>query len=216
MVATLIFQTTTPLLSLEIYTSSKIFKNLLICHVLKYLKSNSLLSAHQYGFYKERSSNELLLYLLIYCHPLLGYFGYLMLFLLLPVSLRLLVCLAKVCISRLTSYRFTLLYKHIFSILPISFLSIADCEISATSGVSSNIQHVSVLSLALKALFLVFINNFLKYQSALIIGFAEGSTLLCSSSFIFQPSSQLLFFLITQCLILLRMGSGEKFIIGHR
>ena len=44
-------------------TIAMVFESLLNCHILKHLESNSLLSDHQYGFRKARSTGDLLSYL---------------------------------------------------------------------------------------------------------------------------------------------------------
>merc|ERR1712002_1194798 len=44
-------------------TIAKVFESLLNAHILKHLESNSLLSDHQYGFRKARSTGDLLSYL---------------------------------------------------------------------------------------------------------------------------------------------------------
>ena len=54
---------------------AKVFETLLNSHFIKHLESNNLLSDHQYGFRKARSTGDLLSYLTHVWSPSLRNFG---------------------------------------------------------------------------------------------------------------------------------------------
>ena len=56
-------------------TVAKVFENLLNSHLIKHLESNKLLSDHEYGFRKARSTGDLLSYLTHVWSSSLGNFG---------------------------------------------------------------------------------------------------------------------------------------------
>ena len=168
-------------------TIAKVFETLLNCHIIKHLESLSLLSDHQYGFRKARSTGDLLSYLTHLWSSSLRNFGesYVVA---LDISKAFDRVWHKALLAKLPSYGFTPpLCNLISSFLSDRFISVVvDGATSSTFRVSSGVPQGSVLS---PVLFLLFINDLLDSPSALLHAFADDSTLHCSSSFLTQPSS---------------------------
>ena len=148
---------------------------MLNCHILKHFESNSLLFDHQYGFRKARLIGDLLFYLTHVWSSSIRNFGE---FYVVAVD----ICKAfdgvwhKALLVKLPPCGFTSpLCNLIFS-----FLSVIVDGSTSTFRVSSGVQQRSVLSLIL---FLLCINDLLDCPSALILAFADDSTLHSSLTF---------------------------------
>ena len=125
---------------------AKVFETLLNSHFIKHLESNNLLSDHQYGFHKARSTGDLLSYLTHARSSSLWNFGNHSSSLL--ISLRYLTVWHKALLAKLLAYGFTYSFcKLISSFLSNRFISVVfDGATSASFPVSSGVPQGSVLS----------------------------------------------------------------------
>ena len=153
---------------------------------IKHLESNNLLSNHQYGFCKARSTGDFLSYLTHTRSSSLRNFGESFV-----VALDISKASDRVwhnaLLTKLPAYSFTPSFcKLISSILFNRFISVAvDCATSASFPGSSGDRQSSVVS---PTLFLLFINDLLHASASDVHAFADDSTL-HKSSFQSQPSS---------------------------
>ena len=167
-------------------TIAKVFESLLNVHFLKHLESLSLLSDHQYGFRKARSTGDLLSYLTHIWSTSLRNFGESFV-----VALDISKAFDRVwhrsLLAKLPSFGFTpSLCNLISSFLSDRFISVVvDGATSSPFPISSGVPQGSVIS---PTLFLLFINDLLSSASCAIHSYADDSTLHCSSSFPTQPS----------------------------
>ena len=154
---------------------------------IKHLKSNNLLSDHQYGFRKARSTGDLLSYLTHVWSSSLKNFGESFV-VALDISKAFDRVWHKALLAKLPAYGFTPSFcKLISSFLSNRFISVVvDGATSASFPVSSGVPQGSVLS---PTLFLLFINDLLHATASDIHSFTDDSNLHKSSSFQCQPSS---------------------------
>ena len=126
---------------------AKVFKTLLNSHFNKHLESNNLVSYHQYGFRKARSTGNILFYLTHAWSSSLSNFGESFVW-------------HKALLAKLPAYGFTHPFcKLIFSFLSNPFISVVlDGTTSTSFPVFSGVLQGSVLS---PTLFLLFINELL-------------------------------------------------------
>ena len=171
------------LLSLRLF--AKVFETLLNSHFIKHLESNNLLSDHQYGFRKARSTGDLLSYLTHTWSSSLRDFGESFV-VALDISKAFDRVWHKALLAKLPAYGFTpSVCKLISSFLSNRFISVVDGATSASFPVSSGVPQGSVLS---PTLFLLFINDLLHATASDVHSFADDSNLHKSSSFQCQPS----------------------------
>ena len=168
-------------------TIAKVFETLLNSHFLKHLESNSLLSDHQYGFRKARSTGDLLSYLTDVWSSSLRDYGESFV-VALDISKAFDRVWHKALLAKLPSYGFTpSLCKLISSFLSDRFISVVvDGATSVPFPINSGVPQGSVLS---PTLFLLFINDLLHSTSCPLHAFADDSTLHISSTFASQPTS---------------------------
>ena len=168
-------------------TIAKVFESLLNAHFLKHLESIPLLSDHQYGFRKARSTGDLLSYLTHIWSTSLRNFGESFV-VALDISKAFDRVWHKSLLAKLPSFGFTpSLCNLIASFLSNRFISVVvDGTTSSPFPISSGVPQGSVLS---PTLFLLFINDLLSSSICAIHSYADDSTLHCSSSFPAQPSS---------------------------
>ncbi|MEL7196638.1 MAG: reverse transcriptase family protein, partial [Bacteroidota bacterium] len=166
---------------------AKVFEFMLNSHFLEHLESHSLISDHQYGFRKARSTGDLLSYLTDIWSSSLRDFGESFV-VALDISKAFDRVWHKALLAKLPSYGFTpSLTKLIASFLSSrSIAVVADGATSASFPVSSGVPQGSVLS---PTLFLLFINDLLCSPTSPIHSYADDSTLHKSSSFSSQPSA---------------------------
>ena len=163
------------------------FSKLLNSHFIKHLESNNLLSDHQYGFRKARSTGDLLSYLTHVWSSSLKNFGESFV-VALDISKAFDRVWHKALLAKLPAYGSTPSFcKLISSFLSNHFISVVvDGATSASFPVSSGVPQGSVLS---PTLFLLFINDLLHATASDVHSFADDSNLHKSSSFQCQPSS---------------------------
>ena len=168
-------------------TIAKVFEALFNSHIIKHLESNGLLSDHQYGFRKARSTGDLLSYLTDIWSSSLRDFGESFI-IALDISKAFDRVWHKALLAKLPAYGFTpTLCNLISSFLSNRFISVVvDGATSTPFPVFSGVPQGSVLS---PTLFLLFINDLLHSTSSSMHAFADDSTLHISSSFNSQPSS---------------------------
>ena len=166
---------------------AKVSETLLNSHFIKHLESNNLLSDHQYGFRKARSTGDLLSYLTHTWSSSLRDFGESFV-VALDISKAFDRVWHKALLAKLPAYGFTPSFcKLISSFLSNRFISVVvDGATSASFPVSSGVPQGSVLS---PTLFLLFINDLLHATASDVHSFADDSNLHKSSSFQCQPSS---------------------------
>jgi len=166
---------------------AKVFEFILNSHFLKHLETHSLLSDHQYGFRKARSTGDLLSYLTNVWSSSLRDFGESFV-VALDISKAFDRVWHKALLAKLPSFGFTpSITKLIASFLSNRSISVVvDGATSSSFPVSSGVPQGSVLS---PTLFLLFINGLLSSSSSPIHSYADDSTLHKSSSFNSQPSS---------------------------
>ena len=162
-----------------------VFETLLNSHFIKHLESNNLLSDHQRGFRKARSTGDLLSYLTHAWSSSLRNFGESFV-VALDISKASEKVWHKALLAKLPAYGFTPSFcKLISSFLSNRFISVVvDGATSASFPVSSGVPQGSVLS---PTLFLLFINDLLHATTSDVNSFADDSTL-HKSSFQCQPS----------------------------
>ena len=162
--------------------AAKIFETLLNSHFIKHLESNNLLSDHQYGFRKARSTGV--------THAWSSSRrNFAETFVVaLDVSKAFDRVWHKVLLAKLTAYGFNPSFcKLISSLLFNCFISIVvDGTTSASFPVSIGVPQGFVLS---PTLFLLFIYDLLHATDSDVHSFADNSNLHKSSSFQCQPSS---------------------------
>ena len=144
-------------------------------HFIKHFKSNNLLSDHQYGFCKARSTGDLLSYLTHVWSSSLKNFGESFV-VALDISKAFDRVWHKALLAKLPAYGFTPSFcKLISSFLSNRFISVAvDGATSASFPVSSGVLQGSVLS---PTLFLLFINDLLHATASDVHSFADDSNL---------------------------------------
>ena len=161
---------------------AKVFETLLNSHFIKHLESNNLLlSDHQYGFRKARSTGDLLSYLTHTWSSSLRDFGESFV-VALDISKAFDRVWHKALLAKLPAYGFTPSFcKLISSFLSNRFISVVvDGATSASFPVSSGVPQGSVLS---PTLFLLFINDLLHATASDVHPFADDSNLHKSFSF---------------------------------
>ena len=168
-------------------TVSKVHECLLNSHFLKHLESNSLLSDHQYGFRKARSTGDILSYITNVWASSLRDFGESFV-----VGLDISKAFDRVwhqgLISKLPSFGFPPSLCSLIS----SFLSdrsicvIVDGSTSPPFSINSSVPQDSVLS---PTFFLLFINDLLSSTNNQMHSYVDDSTLHSSMSFPSAPSS---------------------------
>merc|ERR1712035_158174 len=167
---------------------SKTFETILNRKFLKHLSTHNLLSDHQYGFRKERSTGDLLAFLTDSWSSSLRDFGE-------TFSIALDISKAfdrvwhKSLISKLPSYG---IYPSLCSFIS-SFLSdrsiavVVDGHCSSPKPINCGVPQGFVLS---PTLFLLFINDLLNLTQCSIYSYADDSTLHFSRSFPRCPTQQ--------------------------
>ena len=166
---------------------SKVFETLLNCHFLKHLESHNLLSDHQYGFRKARSTGDLLSYVTHVWASSLRDFGESFI-----VALDISKAFDRVwhrsLLAKLPSFGFppsicTLLLDYLSN---RSMEVVVDGSSSSSFSVNSGVPQGSVLS---PTLFLLFINDLLNTTSNAIHSYADDSTLHSSTIFPSRPTT---------------------------
>ncbi len=149
--------------------------------ILKHPSDHSLVSDHQYGFRKERSTGDLLAFLTEFWSSSLRDFGEFFL-VALDISKAFEKIWHKSLISKLPSSGF---YPSLCTFI-LSFLSdrsiatVVDGHCSSSKPINSGVPRGSVLS---PTLFLLFINDLVILTQCLIQSYADDSTLHYSTSF---------------------------------
>ena len=167
---------------------SKAFESILNKKILKHLSTHNLLSDHQYGFRKGRSTGDLLAFLTESWSSSLRDFGE-SFAVALDISKAFDRVWHKSLISKLPSYGF---YPSLCTFI-LSFLSdrsiaaVVDGHCSSPKPINSGVPQGSVLS---PTLFLIFINDLLNLTQCPIHSYADDSTLHYSTSFTRRPTSQ--------------------------
>ena len=152
-----------------------VFETLLNSHFIKHLESNNLLSDHQYGFCKARSTGDLLSYLTHAWSSSLRNFRESFV-VALDISMAFDRVWHKALLAKLPAYSFTpSCCKLISSFLSNSFISVVvDGATSTSFPVSSGVPQGFVLS---PTLFLLFINDLLHVTASDVHSFAYDLTL---------------------------------------
>ena len=121
---------------------AKVFETLLNSHFIKHLESNNLLSDHQYGLRKARSTEDLLSYLTHVWSSSLRNFGK-SFFIALDISKAIDRVWHKILLAKLPTYGFTSSFcKLISSFLSNRFISVVvDSATSASFPVSSGVPQ---------------------------------------------------------------------------
>ena len=167
---------------------AKVFESILNSHFLNHLEKNLLLSDHQYGFRKARSTGDLLSYLTHHWSSSLRDFGESFV-VALDISKAFDRVWHKALLAKLPAYGFTpSLCKLISSYLSCRSISVVvDGAASSTFQISSGVPQGSVLS---PTLFLLFINDLLHSSLIPSHSYADDTTCHSSSSFKSQPTSE--------------------------
>ena len=167
---------------------AKVFESILNSHFLHHLEKNLLLSDHQYGFRKARSTGDLLSYLTHLWSSSLRDFGETFV-VALDISKAFDRVWHKALLAKLPAYGFTpSLCNLISSYLSCRSISVVvDGATSSTFQISSGVPQGSVLS---PTLFLIFINDLLNASSIPSHSYADDTTCHTSSSFRSQPTSE--------------------------
>ena len=167
---------------------SKVFETILNRKILRHLSASNLLSDHQYGFRKGRSTGDLLSFLTNSWSSSLNGFGETFA-VALDISKAFDRVWHKALISKLPSFG---IYPSLCSFLS-SFLSgrsiaaVVDGHCSSAHPINSGVPQGSVLS---PTLFLLFINDLLNLTTCPIHSYADDSTLHCSMAFPSRPTQQ--------------------------
>merc|ERR1712121_350180 len=167
---------------------AKVFESILNSHFLHHLEKNLLLSDHQYGFRKARSTGDLLSYLTHLWSSSLRDFGE-------TFVVALDICKAfdrvwhKALLAKLPANGFTPSLCNLISIyLSCRSISVVvDGATSSTFQISSGVPQGSVLS---PLCFLLFINDLLDASSIPSHSYADDTTCHISSNFRSQPTSE--------------------------
>ncbi len=161
---------------------SKAFETILNRKFLKHLSSFNLLSDHQYGFRKRRSSDDLLAFLTDSWSSSLSPFGETFA-VALDISKAFDRVWHKALLSKLPSYGcYPALCSFLSSFLAgLSVAAVVDGHCSTSKPINSGVPHCSVLS---PTLFLLFINDLLSLTNCPIHSYADDTTLHYSTSFI--------------------------------
>merc|ERR1712002_1214306 len=167
-------------------TISKVFETILNIHFLKHLENNSLLSDHQYGFRRARSTGDLLSYVTSVWSSALRDYGESFV-VALDISKAFDRVWHKSLLSKLPSFGFppsicSLLLNYLSD---ISLLVMVDGSVSPPKSINSGVPQGCVLS---PTLFLCFINDLLSISSNHIHSYADDSTLHSSTMFPKGPS----------------------------
>ena len=165
---------------------AKVFESLLNSHFLTHLETHHLLSDHQYGFRKARSTGDLLSYLTHIWSSSLRDFGESFV-VALDISKAFDRVWHKALLAKLPTYGFsTPLCNLISSYLSNRSISVVvDGATSSTFQISSGVPQGSVLS---PTLFLLFINDLLSHTSIPSHSYADDTTCHISSTFKKPPS----------------------------
>ena len=167
-------------------TISKVFEMILNKHFLKHLENNSLLSDHQYGFRRARSTGDLLSYVTSIWSSALRDYGESFV-VALDISKAFDRVWHKSLLSKLPSFGFP---PSICALL-LNYLSnrsisvMVDGSVSPPHSINSGVPQGCVLS---PTLFLIFINDLLSLTSNPIHSYADDSTLHSSTIFPKPPS----------------------------
>ena len=168
------------------FTISKVFESILNNHFLKHLENNYLLSDHQYGFRRARSTGDLLSYVTSVWSSALRDYGESFV-VALDISKAFDRVWHKSLLSKLPSFGFP---PSICSLL-LNYLSdrslsvVVDGSVSPPRSINSGVPQGCVLS---PTLFLCFINDLLSITSNHIHSYADDSTLHSSTMFPKGPS----------------------------
>ena len=165
---------------------AKVFETLLNSHFIKHLESNNLLSDHQFGFRKARSTGDLLFYLAHTWSSFLRNFRESFV-VALDIPKAFVRVWRKALSAKLPAYGFTPSFcKLISSFLSNCFISVVVDGISSASfPVSSGVPQGSGL---LPTLFPLLINDLLHASASDVHSFFDDSTLHKYFSLQFQPS----------------------------
>ena len=166
---------------------AKVFETILNSHLLKHLEKNHLLSDHQYGFRKARSTGDLLSYVTHRWSSTLKAFGesYVVA---LDISKAFDRVWHKALLAKLPAFGFTPSLCNLIS----SFLSnrsisvVVDGATSSTFPISSGVPQGSVIS---PTLFLLFIDDLLQCTSLSSHSYADDTTVHVTSQFVSPPSA---------------------------
>ena len=167
---------------------SKVFENLLNSHFLRHLESHSLLSDHQYGFRKARSTGDILSYLTHVWSSSLKNYGETFA-IALDISKAFDRVWHKALLAKLPSFGFPpSLCNLILSFLSSRSISVrVDGATSKPFPICSGVPQGAVLS---PTLFLLFINDIFLSTINPTHSYADDTTLHASSSFRSPPSAQ--------------------------
>ena len=167
---------------------SKVFEVLVNAHILNHIESRNLLSDHQYGFRKARSTGDLLAYVTHVWAQALEAFGESRV-----ITLDISKAFDRVwhakLISKLPSFGFRgELMSWVSSFLTQRMLAVrVDGVTSDCRTVNAGVPQGCVLS---PTLFLIFINDLLSSLSSRVHSYADDATIHCSSFFRNQAESR--------------------------